>query len=366
MKAVTVGGHLTPALALMDHTSHHQLGVQWWFFGRIFSRPGQKAVESDEVQARKATFIAFNSPKLAGRTWQWPWLLPQLVWAILVALQKLSVIKPDVVVVFGGYLAVPVVLAAKLLRIKVVAHEQTMVPGLANRLIVRFADQIALSFPETVGTFPKQTTSVIGNAIRPAAFNQNLPQPTWYINDKNLPILVVTGGSQGSQAINQAVLKILPELLSKWYVVHQIGHNDGTQADGIQQSLRKLADEYPNYVCAAWLNAEDLFWLYRQHARTICRSGANTIYELAVMAVPAILVPLPGSADGEQQAHAKWLESIGGATILEQNELSTQKLLAAIDDLDRTYALRQLRLQSLHLPIDATAKLFLLMKYVAP
>lgn len=366
MKAVTVGGHLTPALALIDYTNHHALGVKWWFFGRLFNRAGQKSQEPSEVSQRKnTTFIPFSAPKLAGKSWQVLWLLPQLAWSVIRAFVALLNIKPDVVVVFGGYLAVPIVIAAKVLRIKVVAHEQTMVPGLANQVIARVADQLAVTFPESASSFTHSQLSIIGNAVRPALLNESLPVPQWYHNPKKLPIILILGGSQGSQALNSLLLKLMPKLLGKWYVVHQLGNPDGSANDLVMQQLRQLAEQEQQYVCSAWLSAEEMYWLLRHEPRVVSRSGANTVYELAIAQTPAVLIPLPNSVRGEQQAHAQWLAQKGGAIVRDQSDLSPQSLLNAIEQLDREYRFMQAKLMELSLPTDATAKLYLLMRYVA-
>lgn len=366
MKAVTVGGHVTPALALIDYTNHHKLGVEWWFFGRLYNRAGQKSQEPVEVARRASThFIPFAGPKLAGKTWQLVWLVPQLGLAIVSAFISLLRIKPDVVVVFGGYLAVPVVMAAKLLRIKIVAHEQTMIPGLANRVIARVADQLAVTFPESAQSFTHPQLSVIGNAVRPALFNDTLPAPSWYHNPKKLPILLIMGGSQGSQAINRLMLALAPQLMGNWYIVHQLGNPDGSATDAVLQQLRQLTQQHQQYVCTAWLSADEMFWLLRQDARVVSRAGANTVYELALLHVPAVLIPLPNSARGEQQAHAEWLAAKGGAIVKDQQHLTPQSLLNAIEQLDREYRFMQTQLMNVNLPTDATAKLYLLMRYVA-
>jgi UDP-N-acetylglucosamine--N-acetylmuramyl-(pentapeptide) pyrophosphoryl-undecaprenol N-acetylglucosamine transferase len=366
MKAVTVGGHLTPALALIDHTNHHSLGVEWWFFGRLYNRTGQKSQEPLEIALRQNThFISFASPKLAGKTWQMLWLLPQLLWATALALVSLTRIKPDVVVVFGGYLAVPVVMAAKLLRIKVIAHEQTMIPGLANRVIARVADQLAVTFPESISSFSHPQLSVIGNAVRPSALSDSLPMPDWYHNPKKLPILLILGGSQGSQALNKLMLELVPKLAGHWYIVHQLGNTDGSATDLVQQQLRKLTEQQQQYVCSAWLAADAMYWLFHQDARVVSRAGANTVYELALTRTPAVLVPLPNSARGEQQAHAEWLAQKGGAIVRDQAKLTPQSLLNAIEQLDREYRFMQTQLMNVALPTDATTKLYLLMRYVA-
>lgn len=366
MKAVTVGGHLTPALALIDYTTHHTLGVQWWFFGRLFNRHGQKSQEPLEIGKRSGvSFIPFAAPKFAGKTWQLLWLFPQLAWATVCAFVRLLRIRPDVVVVFGGYLAVPVVLAAKVLRIRVVAHEQTMIPGMANRVIARFADQLAVTFPESSALFSHPQLSVIGNAVRPTVLNQDLQTPTWYHNPKKLPILLILGGSQGSQAFNAVMVELLPQLLGKWYIVHQLGNPDGSKADDVLATLRAQAKQHEHYVCSAWLSAEEMYWLFRHDARVVSRSGANTVYELALTHTPAVLIPLPHSVHGEQQAHAEWLEKHGGALVKDQAKLTPQSLLNAVEQLDREYRFMQTQLTKLELPTDATAKLYLLMRYVA-
>ena len=323
MKLILIGGHLTPALAMLDFLQSKHPEVNLCFIGRTHSRVDQKALELTEVSRRGIKFLSLAAPKFAMVTvWIWLFRFGQLLASSLRATQILKLEKPDCVVSFGGYLAVPIVLAAWRLKIPVVTHEQTRAVGLANRVIGKFAKYVGVSFPESQIFFDQTKTSVVGNLIRSSIFDPNLTKPSWFENPANLPVLIVTGGSQGSQKINQVIDELAASLVNVWCVVHQRGP---------QTSQSRPAPNIPGYFSFEWLSASELFWLWRQPgAVSISRAGANTVSELAVAKIPAILIPLPNTYQNEQQLNAAWLASLGTAYVLPQAELSAKTLAALI------------------------------------
>lgn len=326
MKITLTGGHLTPALAMVEYLKANHPEVELSFIGRTHNRADQKAVEEAELTHRKVKFIGLVAPKFAlVPFWLWPVRLIQLMASVFKASQILKSEQPDCLVSFGGYLAVPIVLAAWQLKIPIVTHEQTRVVGLANRVIGRFARFIGVSFSESQAFFDSKKVKLVGNLIRSSLVDANLPQPNWFKNPQQRPILVITGGSQGSQKINQLVDALLPTLVNQWCVIHQRGpKTDNSQSPPV----------LPGYFSFEWLTEAELFWLWKQpQAVSISRSGANTVSELAVAKIPAILIPLPNTYQNEQRLNAEWLVKQGGAKILDQDEITTELLATAIDQM---------------------------------
>jgi UDP-N-acetylglucosamine--N-acetylmuramyl-(pentapeptide) pyrophosphoryl-undecaprenol N-acetylglucosamine transferase len=162
-------------------------------------------------------------------------------------------------------------------------------------------------------------------------------------------LLVVTGGSQGSQVINQVIDQLLPQLLTEWCVVHQRG----------EQANDRVPHAVGWYFPRVWLTDTELFWLWRQTAcLTISRAGANTICELAVLRVPAILIPLPFAYQDEQKMNARWLADQGGAIVLEQAELTPAKLSSALRQLAKQATQMRAALGTTDLPLDGAERLW--------
>lgn len=357
MKLLITGGHLTPALATIDWIQQHQPETELLFIGRLESRAGMKALEAREIAKRHIPFHAFQAPKFAlVSAWYWPKKIVEFTIATAKALHIVLVQQPSVVLTFGGYLAVPVVVAAWLARIPVVTHEQTRAVGLANRFIGKLATKVGVAFVASLPFFDKEKTTVVGNPLRAAAFAEKLDPPKWFENPDRKPLLVITGGSQGSEAINHCIDTILPELTKTWCVVHQRGP---------QNTAQKTANE-PNYFSREWLTDRELFWLWRQpETLGVSRAGANTVIELAVVRVPSVLIPLPFSYQDEQRLNAEWLAEAGGALVLLQNNLTGETLLRTLEQLRAKAAAARTALSQLTIETAAEPKLWQLLSAAA-
>jgi len=316
-KICICGGHVTPAVALMDELSTHR-EIELVFVGRRY------AAEYQLITEKGIRFL----PIIAGK-------LPRYVsLSSFVALIKTPIgfvqaflycfrERPSLVVSFGGYVALPVAIVSWMMRIPVVTHEQTLVPGLTNRIIARLARHIYVAFEETVRLFPKQKTTYIGLPMRSDIFVAP-KNPPFDIDEKKYPLLYITGGSQGAQALNEAIVPIINTLTATYTVIHQTG---GTT---IAPSARYLVKQY--------ISSSELSWIL-QHAKIVIgRSGANTTIELAALGKVAIFVPLPWAAGNEQFLNAKWLVSRGGAVMCEQKDLSPEKLLRILTQVEKGYA----------------------------
>lgn len=245
------------------------------------------------------------------------------------AKKLLKELKPDVVFSKGGFVTVPVVIAAKRCKIPAVIHESDMTPGLANKLCLSSASKICCNFPETVENLPKEKAILTGTPIRQELMDGN-PQLgrtfCGFTSDK--PVLMVIGGSLGAASVNENIRKILPELLKEFQVIHLCGKGKTDQAlSGTE-----------GYVQYEYIKKElpDLFALADI---VISRAGANAICEINALKKPNLLIPLSAKASrGDQILNARSFERQGFSMVLEEEEITEETLLNAIHQL---YADRQ-------------------------
>lgn len=373
MKVLLSGGHLTPALALIDYLQAEEPKVEVVFAGRLYSQDKlkQQAQEHSELAKRQIPFVPFVAPRFDRAN---PWFLLPLMGlrvaaAIVRACWLMIRIRPSVFVSFGGYLAVPLAIAAWLFGVPVITHEQTQAPGQANRIIGRVAKRIAVGFAEAANYFPAHKTVVTGNPIRPELLVSKPARPSWLaVRLPAKPLLYITGGNQGSQIINDVVGQILPQLTKQWVVVHQCGGRTATtdyRSELAQAQERLSPAQQQAYYVQEWVTTADLAWLYRQAHGVISRSGANTVTELATLAIPSILIPLPFAYAQEQQKNAEWLAADKGALILPQREFTPSSLLAAVQQLKRQRLSMKSALKHVALPTDASHQLWQLVKATA-
>ena len=230
--------------------------------------------------------------------------------------------KPDVVFSKGGFVSVPVVRAAHSLGIPCIIHESDMTPGLANKLCYGSAVKICCNFPETVSSLPEKKAVLTGTPIRAELFTGDAAkgrEVCGFEDDK--PVIMVTGGSLGAMAVNQAVRDALPVLLEKYNVVHLCGKN---KIDNMMLTI-------PGYKQFEYIKDEmkDLFALADV---VISRAGANAICEILALRKPNILIPLPSKASrGDQLLNAKSFEAQGYSVVLDQDDLTNKLISETVD-----------------------------------
>ncbi len=326
-RIVITGTHITPALATIK-AIRAQTDWEIHYIGRAKSLEGKDtpAIESQIIPQYNIPFHAIPAGRLQRKFTRWT--IPSLLKippGVIKALLKLRQIKPNLACSFGGYVSVPVVLAAWLLEIPVLTHEQTTTIGLANKINALFSDKIAVAFPESRSHFPNWKTISVGNPIRPAVFKTKPAQKHF---SSSRPRIYITGGNQGAQVINQAVGTVLDQLLEKYNVIHQCGPNNFSHWQKIYQQLNEKQQQH--YYLVDYIDEQEIGWALHSNI-VVGRSGANTVWELAALGTPAILIPIPWSAKNEQYRNAKFLARQGGAIILEEKDLSGPTLLAKIN-----------------------------------
>lgn len=338
MKLLFSGGHLTPALAVIDYLQEHHPDVELYFAGRLYTKQdkSQIAPEKREVELRDIKFIPFRTGKLLFSN---PITFISNLWYFMIgvfrALKIIQKVRPTVFMSFGGYVAVPLAIAAWIFKIPVVTHEQTRVAGFANRIISRFAKQVAVSFPETAEYFSTNKVVLTGNPIRKLVMDNDAKKPSWYKQSvgSKYPILYITGGSQGSEILNSTVYECLTELTRNWNVIHSCGpatRSRNYKGDLLRKRRQLSLAAQKRYYVREWCSEQDLGWIYNSASAMISRAGANTIQEIIMAKIPSILIPLPFSHAHEQELNARHLQEQDAAIIIQQKELSPEKLLETL------------------------------------
>lgn len=233
-------------------------------------------------------------------------------------------IYPDVVFTKGGYASFPTLFAARLLSIPVFVHESDTIPGRTTKWAGKFATRVALSYPEASLFYPKDKTALTGQPVR----DSMIPPQNYERNygTKERPVILIIGGSQGSQAINDAVLKVLPELLNTYDIVHQAGTSKLDDVKIISTSILKDHPYKDKYYVEGFI---DVALFYPKCDLAITRAG-SMIFELALWQLPMIVIPIPESISRDQRSNAYTAASLGVATVIEEDNLSSAVLINEI------------------------------------
>ena len=323
MVAGGTGGHVIPALVVAEELRARNQGAP--ASGARFDIEflgTQRALESRLIPAAGfplRTVVAAGLKGIGG--WQKLrnlWLLPRTAWQ---AARVLRAFRPDVIVGMGGYLAGPVMLEAALKGIPTLLVEPNALPGFTNRVLGPVVRRAAVGFEQTAAFYGSKA-EVTGHAVRRAFFE--IPA-----KEHRCPFTVlIVGGSQGSKAINQAVVAGLPLLeaeRARLSFIHQTGEADYNGVRTAYQE-RGFNSQVHSFI-------EDMPGAFAQADLVVSRSGATAVAELAAAGKAAILIPFPAAADQHQLENARVAEQVGGARIIEQTALTPERLVGEIRDL---------------------------------
>jgi len=332
-RIVITGGHLTPAQAVIEELKKRG---EWeiYYLGRKYSLEGQMipSIESEVIPKLGVKFIPFPAGRFQRRFSSSTFLsLLRIPFAFVYSLALLLKIRPGVILSFGGYVSLPIVVTGWFLRIPILTHEQTVVSGLANQINAHFAQKVFISFPESLKHFSRNKVILTGNPIRKEIFTYRISHITYHISQEKLPLLYITGGNQGAQVINQAVVAVLSELLQKYRIIHQCGKLDFNH---ITYHISHITSRLRNrYFLTDYVDSKDIGWVLNQADLIVSRAGANIVSELAALGKPAILIPLPWAYKDEQIKNAQMLVGVGTAVILSQTKCNGKNLKDAIDEM---------------------------------
>ena len=329
-------GHISPALALIATLKELEPDAQFQYIG---SRGG---MERKQVEAVGVPFIAVSTGKLrrylsAKNVADW-FRVP-----LGIAQSRRAIVgfNPDVLLATGGYVAVPPVVAAGLLKIPVLIHEQTTQIGLANRICARFASRIALSWDAALAHLDpklKAKSWVAGNPVRPGIFGGIASRAVRHfgLSDEFLPVVYITGGSLGARVLNRAVEECLPDLLRSARVIHQCGAQESEQDKDFDRLVRArlvLPPELQHRYALTPFVKDELKDVFALADLVVGRAGAGTVAELCALGKAALYVPLVPTGGDEQTKNARMAQSVGAAHVLAQEECNGKRLLRAVQAL---------------------------------
>ncbi|MBA3723268.1 MAG: UDP-N-acetylglucosamine--N-acetylmuramyl-(pentapeptide) pyrophosphoryl-undecaprenol N-acetylglucosamine transferase [Candidatus Levybacteria bacterium] len=327
------GGHFAPALAVLD-----KLPKEWEVLvvGRKYAFEGDEAL-SFEYQTAQKLGIPFT-PITTGR------LQRKLSTHTISSLLKIPVglsqatkilkdFKPDVVLSFGGYIAVPIAVAAKMQKIPIVLHEQTLQAGLSNKIVSKFADKICISWKYSEQFFPKDKTVLTGNPLRKEFFEY--ADSSRHGSNNKHPLLYVTGGSGGAHGINLLVEGALEKLLENYLVIHQTGSaTEFGDYDRLQQKRASFPEHLQKrYELTKFVPSDQVVSMIQHADLVIARSGIGTVSELLYLGKPCMLIPLPYGQQHEQLTNAQFVQSTGLGEVFEQDVLTPELFVEKVQEM---------------------------------
>lgn len=307
-------GHVTPCIALLPELKKE--GFEIHYIGSY------NGIERKLIEEYNVPYHGISSGKLRRyfdpKNFTDPF---KVVKGYFEAGKLMKQLKPDIVFSKGGFVTVPVVMAAKKHKIPVIIHESDMTPGLANKLAIPSATKVCANFPETIKYLPSEKAVLTGTPIRKELFSGNKIQGLDFCGfTANKPVILIIGGSSGSRAINEVVRGMLPTLLREYQVIHLCGK--GNLDEGLNKTSGYVQFEYIKDELSNLMAAADLI---------ISRAGANAICEILALRKPNILIPLSAAASrGDQLLNAESFENQGYSYVLKEEDLSLSSLLSAI------------------------------------
>jgi UDP-N-acetylglucosamine--N-acetylmuramyl-(pentapeptide) pyrophosphoryl-undecaprenol N-acetylglucosamine transferase len=319
-------GHITPLVSVADKL-REKLGskAEFLYIGsgvemeeKIMGEAGipMKKVPSGKIRRYFSMMNFFDFFKIPAGFVKSLWILFDFM--------------PDVIFSKGGYVSIPVVLAAWVYKIPIMIHDSDSIPGKANQFLSKFSNRIGIAYPSAEDYFPKEITALVGNPIREKVTGgdaEGFRQKLEFTEAKKT--ILILGGSQGSQIINDAIVKILPQLLFYYQIIHQTGKANFSDVES-KAGYMGIKTGHEGYYATPFMDISELRDAFALADLVISRAGATFITEIAANGKPAILVPITVSANDHQRLNAFELANIGAAFMLEETNLGENMLFEKI------------------------------------
>ena len=334
------GGHLFPLLAVVRQAKkiaqEKNIDLEVFFVGPRTIHQEKLAEEGVKIKNISAgKWRRYGKQQGVGEYLNNFLDLFRFIGGFMASLWYLLIIMPDIVFSKGGYGSLPASFVSWLYWIPLFIHESDAVPGLANLLEGKLARKIFLGFSEASQYFPSKKVVVTGNPIR--EFFVQIGQREKLIEEKATRTILVIGGSQGSQAINQIILEILPALVENYQVIHQCGENNFREVNELVKEVKLTNPDH--YRLFSFLDEDQLKQYFSQADLIISRAGAGSIAEIAAAGKVSILIPLINSANEHQSKNANILAQADAALVLDQTNLTPhlflEKIHYLLDHLER-------------------------------
>ena len=328
------GGHFYPLIAVAEEIRNLSLQEKILEPELYFMAP--EPYNSRELFDHDIKFV----PCMAGKKRVSPGIGSRILnfidifkmgFGILSAIVKLYQIFPDVVFAKGGYTSYPALMAARILGIPVIIHESDSVPGRVNLWAGKFAQKIAISYKEAVEYFPKDKTAHTGNPVR-KEIRQPLSAGAFeYLGlELDLPVVLIMGGSQGAQIINDAILSALPKLVEKYQIIHQTGKKNFQEVSTTANVVLDGNPHISRYHPFDYLNTLALR-MCAGIASIVISRGGSTIFEIGLWDIPAILIPITNSNGDHQRKNSYNYAREGGAIVIEEANLSPEIIINELE-----------------------------------
>lgn len=321
------GGHLFPLIAVAKKIKEKNENVEFLFIGPD-GELEEKLMQENNIPTKKifvGKFRRYFSFLNFADIFKIPIGIIQSLWYLLDYM-------PDVIFSKGGYASIPVVFVGWIYQIPILIHESDSVPGAANKFLGKLANRIAVSYPQAESYFIPSRVALTGNPLS-LDINQGDSQKikTKFSLTESKKVIFIWGGSQGSETINSKIISILPELLSKYQVIHQTGKDNFEKVKTLAGEMG-IKEGREGYHAIPFIGNE-LKDILALADLIISRAGANSLSEIAANKKPAIIIPLKGSANDHQRKNAYFLSQIGGCLVLEEDNLGESLLMSRIDEI---------------------------------
>ena len=321
------GGHFYPLIAVAERLN--DLQKQGEYLELYYMGP--EPYNQDELTRNNLQFVKIPT----GKRRKYFSILNffdtfKIFFGFFFAVAKLYKIYPDVIFSKGGYTSVPVVLAAWVLRIPIMIHESDTKAGSANKLGAKFARYIAVGFDDAAKYFPEHKTALTGIPLR-KEFLQPVANPMLQLGiPSDKPLLLVTGGSIGSERINSLILESLDDLLPQFAILHQTGKKNEEVVRQTSSELITDTSLLAHYFVKGTLTGHEMHLAQSAASIIISRAGTGTIFEIAQKGKPSILIPIPEDISHDQRTNAYAYARSGAASVLEESNLTDGLLTAEI------------------------------------
>ena len=335
------GGHFYPVIAVAEAV--HDLVREKKLVEPELYYAAPTPYDREMLVANNITFV----PTAAGKMRHYFSLLNivdavKTLWGTVRSILRIFFLYPDVVFGTGGYASFPTLLAARLFRIPVIIYATDAVPSRVNRWAGKFATKVAISFPEAADFFPKEKVALTGNQSRKALLLPAREGTFAYLKmDPDIPLIYVTGGSQGAQALNDAILAALPQLVEKYQVIHQTGALNFEEVQGRARVALNQNKYAARYAAFEYLGDVALRMTAGAASLVISRAGAGSIFEISAWGIPSILIPIPEPISHDQSKNAFSYARSGAASVINQENLTPGLLVSEMtrrldhDDISR-------------------------------
>lgn len=325
------GGHIYPALAVATILAHE-------YQAQILYLGSDDGLENEIVPAAGFRMAVIKAGKLRRYlSWQTLAGVGRVPLGMAQAANIVRLFKPDAAFTSGGYVAVPAGLAARLNGVPLLMHQQDVPPNLSNRLIAPLATRISVAFADSLAYFPRRKTLHLGNPVRQEILDARRVLPEEARQQLGLtaeiPLVLVTGGSQGARHLNRAACGALPRLLERCQVMQISGKQLFEETRALAEATMTGLDEelQQRYHLVPYLNAEMPLTLQAADV-VVCRSGAATLSELAALGKPGILVPLPPAiGSSPQEANAAMFDRQQAALVIRDMDLKPEILVERVN-----------------------------------